>query len=165
MNKTIEPKSIRSASLFDIEGTELKMKLVTTAYEGMTVSYIRYAVFVDEQKIPLEVEFDGSDAVAVSFLLFKGTTPIGTIRYVQEGKNQFHPGRIAMLKPYRKKGYGTMMIRWLHSYLRHLYGPCTMTIHAQLYLKKYYEKLGYQAEGKPFSEGGIDHIAMVKTIA
>lgn len=40
-----------------------------------------------------------------------------------------------------------------------------MTIHAQLYLKKYYEKLGYQAEGKPFSEGGIDHIAMVKTIA
>lgn len=141
------------------------MKLVTTAYEGMTVSYIRYAVFVDEQKIPLEVEFDGSDAVAVSFLLFKETTPIGTIRYVQEGKNQFHPGRIAMLKPYRKKGYGTMMIRWLHSYLRHLYGPCTMRIHAQLYLKKYYEKLGYQAEGKPFSEGGIDHIAMVKTIA
>lgn len=151
-------------TLFDIEGTSLRMKMVTTAFEGMTTSYIRFKVFVDEQHVPIDEEMDGSDAVAVSFLMFLNHIPIGTIRYIHGDKGIIHPGRIAILKAYRSQGYGTKMIRWLHAYLKTMVGDVRCEIHAQIHLKKYYERLGYMAQGDVFQEAGIDHITMIKTL-
>ena len=163
MNNIHNPAHVKR-TLFDIEGTDLRMKMVTTSFEGMTASYIRFKVFVDEQHVSIDDEMDGSDAVAVSFLMFQNNIPIGTIRYIQGNDGVVHPGRIAVLKAYRNKGYGTKMIRWLHAYLKTILGDVTCEIHAQLHLKNYYEKLGYQAQGDIFQEAGIDHITMIKVL-
>jgi predicted GNAT family N-acyltransferase len=163
MNTNHNPNQIKR-TLFEIEGTDLRMKMVTTAFEGMTVSYIRFKVFVDEQHVPIDDEMDGSDAVAVSFLMFQNNIPIGTIRYIKGNDGVIHPGRIAVLQAYRRKGYGTKMIRWLHAYLKTILGEVKCEIHAQLYLKTYYEKLGYQTKGDVFQEAGIDHLTMIKAL-
>lgn len=157
-------KPFLKPALFDIPNTNFKMKLVTSAYEGMTVSYLRYLVFVIEQQIDVSVEFDGSDAYAVSFLMFDGTTPIGTIRYYKDQQGHYHIGRVAIVSSYRSKGYGKAMMVWMHQYLKMLFNSVYIVIHAQAYLVKWYQSLGYQPEGPIFSEAGIDHQMMKLTL-
>lgn len=157
-------KPFLKPALFDVPNTTLKMKLVTSAYEGMTVSYLRYLVFVIEQQIDVSIEFDGSDAYAVSFLMFDGTTPVGTIRYYKDEQGNYHIGRVAILPSYRSKGYGKAMMVWMHQYLKMLFNSVHIIIHAQAYLMKWYQSLGYKPEGPIFSEAGIDHQLMTLTL-
>jgi ElaA protein len=157
-------KPFLKPALFDVPNTTFKMKLVTSAYEGMTVSYLRYLVFVIEQQIDVSIEFDGSDAYAVSFLMFDATTPIGTIRYYKDAQGHYHIGRMAILSAYRSKGYGKAMMVWMHQYLKMLFNDVHIVIHAQAYLVKWYQSLGYQLKGPIFSEAGIDHQMMTLTL-
>jgi predicted GNAT family N-acyltransferase len=151
--------------LFSLAHPQLKIKMVTTAFDGMTVSYLRYKVFMEEQKIHIDEEFDGSDAVAVSFLLFFDTTPIGTIRYIKEQNGTYHPGRIAILKAYRGKGYGKALVQWFDQYVLGLEKTASIELHAQQYLLKFYHDLGYRQVGEPFMEANIPHVRMRKTLA
>lgn len=151
--------------LFSLQHPQLKIKMVTTAFEGMTVSYLRYKVFIEEQQIALDEEFDGSDAIAVSFLLFFDTTPIGTIRYIKEPNGVYHPGRIAILKAYRGKGFGKALVQWFDQYVLGLEKTATIEIHAQAYLLKFYHDLGYRQIGDTFMEANIPHVLMRKTLA
>jgi predicted GNAT family N-acyltransferase len=150
--------------LFSLPIPALKIKMVTTAYEGMTVAYLRYKVFIEEQNIDVDEEFDGTDIAAVSFLLFLDHVPIGTIRYLKDEQGIIHPGRIAILKSYRGKGYGRILMQWFDQYVLGLNKTATLAIHAQLYLQSFYESLGYVAEGSVFMEANIQHIAMKKTL-
>ena len=150
--------------LLIIPNSPLKVKLVTTAYEGMTVSYLRYKVFVEEQKISVDEEFDGSDMASVSFLFFLDHVPIGTMRYYKDDQQNIHPGRIALLKGYRMQGFGKTMMRWFEQYIVGLYPIVTIKLHAQIYLKKFYLDLGYKPIGKTFLEANIEHIEMEKKL-
>jgi predicted GNAT family N-acyltransferase len=150
--------------LFTISNSPLKVKMVTTAYEGMTVSYLRYKVFIEEQKISVDEEFDGSDATSVSFLIFLDHVPIGSLRYYKDEKGRIHPGRICLLKAYRGLGYGLAMMTWFEQYLLGIYKEVQIVLHAQKYLENFYKKLGYRVKGKPFLEANIEHIEMEKTI-
>jgi len=146
-------------SLFQQNG--LTMKLIQSAYEGMMVSYIRYKVFIDEQAIDVDEEFDGTDVDAYLFLLLKDQQPIGTCRY-RIVNNEIIPGRIAILKAFRGHGYGKLMMTWLHTYLDQHYPQETIRIHAQVYLKAFYAQLGYVSVGETFTEAGIIHQEMVR---
>ncbi|MEY3692486.1 MAG: hypothetical protein RLZZ388_657 [Bacillota bacterium] len=150
--------------LLTIPNSPLKVKLVTTAYEGMTVSYLRYKVFVEEQNISVDEEFDGSDMTSVSFLFFLDHVPIATMRYYKDEEGHIHPGRIALLKSYRMQGFGKTMMRWFEQYIVGLYQTVTIKLHAQLYLKKFYMDLGYKPVGKTFLEANIEHIEMEKKL-
>ena len=150
--------------LLTIPHSPLTVKLVTTAYDGMTVSYIRYKVFVEEQNISIDEEFDGSDLNSVSFLFFLDHIPVGTMRYYKDENQHIHPGRIALLKPYRMQGFGKAMMRWFEQYIVGLYPIVTIQLNAQLYLKKFYLELGYQPKGKTFLEANIEHIEMEKKL-
>ncbi len=153
-----------SPHLLTIPNSPLKVKLVTTAYEGMSVSYLRYKVFVEEQGISVDEEFDGSDLTSVSFLFFLDHVPVGTMRYYKDDQNIIHPGRIALLKGYRMQGFGKTMMKWFEQYIVGLYPNVTIELHAQLYLEKFYVDLGYQSKGKIFIEANIEHIAMEKKL-
>ncbi len=134
---------------------------VGTALEGMMVSYIRYQVFIVEQNIDIDEEFDGTDADAVLFLIYFKTKAIGTCRY-RIVKGAIIPGRIAIVQSARGKGYGKLMMQWLHDYLDGLYPKRVMKIHAQVYLTQFYESFGYVPIGKTFTEAGIVHQAMIR---
>jgi len=145
---------------YQLPGTGLSMRPVTSAYDGMVAAYMRQEVFVIGQNVPLELEFDGSDADAHSFLLMKGGQAIGTIRYLVDEPHHYHIGRVAIKETYRGQGYGTLMMRWLHDYLYARDNPLTIVIHAQAHLRKFYENLGYVVEGDEFMEAGIRHYKM-----
>jgi predicted GNAT family N-acyltransferase len=150
--------------LFNVTNSPLKVKMVTTAYEGMTVAYLRYKVFVEEQQIPIDEEFDGSDAISVSFLLFLDHVPVGTMRYYKDDEGDIHTGRIAILKTYRRQGYGKKFLQWFDQYLLGIYPEVHIVLHAQKHLEVFYQKLGYQSKGKLFIEANIEHIAMEKKL-
>jgi predicted GNAT family N-acyltransferase len=154
--------SFTAQQLFDVQGTPCRMKMVTTAYEGMSVSYLRYKVFIEEQGVSLDEEFDGSDQVAVSFLMFLDHLPIGTIRFIKLN-NTLQIGRIALLKPYRGKGYGKALMKWMEAYAQTVYPRSQLMLHAQTSVEPFYRKLGYVVTSEPFVEANIEHVEMIKT--
>jgi predicted GNAT family N-acyltransferase len=150
--------------LFEVQGTPCTMKMVTTAYDGMTVSYIRFHVFVEEQGVPLDLEMDGSDQTATSFLMFLDHAPIGTLRYLRIDDHTLKLGRIALLKQYRNLGYGKALLRWFDTYALSIFKKVTLILHAQQHAQAFYEACGYRPIGEPFIEAGIEHIEMKKDV-
>jgi len=145
---------------FQIPGTSLTMRPVNSAYDGMQAAYIRQEVFVMGQNVPIGEEFDGSDESAFNFLLLENGLAIGTIRYLIDSPHHYHIGRVAIKEACRGKGYGMKMVAWLHDYLYARDNPLYIEIHAQSYLREFYEKLGYVVEGEEFLEAGIRHYKM-----
>lgn len=74
---------------------------------------LRQAVFVEEQHIPIEWEFDEKDQTCPYFLWLDGRIPIATIRYQFSSPNTLQPDRFCVAKAYRHQGYGTKLLHYL----------------------------------------------------
>src|SRR5690349_633974 len=70
---------------------------------------IRFAVFVDEQRVPAELEMDEMDARCLHALAFHGNEAVGTGRLLPDG----HIGRMAVLKSWRGRGVGGAILQRL----------------------------------------------------
>lgn len=117
---------------------------------------IRFAVFVDEQGVPVELEHDDQDAHARHLLASTPEgVPIATARLLPDG----HIGRMAVLRAWRGRGIGTAVLRAL---LRHAeaQGHTSVFLHAQCTAEAFYTRLGFVAEGAVFKDAGIDHRTM-----
>jgi predicted GNAT family N-acyltransferase len=117
---------------------------------------VREAVFVLEQNVPLELEWDKLDphchhVVARDFQ----NQPIGTGRLTPDRKI----GRMAVLRPWRGKGVGESLLRALIEQARDLRFP-EVTLNAQVSAIGFYEKFGFTAYGDAFEEAGIQHQSM-----
>ncbi len=119
---------------------------------------IRGEVFIVEQKIAWQEEFDDWDYDATHFILYDGATPIGAARLF---KNKV--GRVAVLKEHRKKNAGRMLMDAAENQAK-ADGYDTVQLAAQTYIIPFYEKLGYTAYGEVFLDAGIEHRAMKKTV-
>lgn len=122
---------------------------------------IRYAVFVDEQRIPAHLELDERDLECLHVLAFVDGEPVGTGRLdtAQGGKI----GRVAVLAGYRGRGVGTALMQRFHAIAAEA-GFDTVWCNAQLAAVPFYRKLGYRAVGERFQEAGIEHVRMEKLI-
>jgi len=114
---------------------------------------IRLAVFVDEQQVPLALEWDEFDAVSLHAIAWVGEMAVGTARLLPDG----HIGRLAVLQPYRGRGVGSALMRTMIEA-----GQGALVLHAQCHAVGFYEKLGFTVQGPPFMEAGILHVEMVK---
>lgn len=124
---------------------------------------IRLAVFVEEQGVPLEDEFDQFDVLEDScqhILVYHEGEAVGTgrIRYVDDYAKL---ERICMLKQYRKYGLGSVIISSLEEIAKQT-GKNKYKLHAQVQAKGFYEKLGYKGVSDEFEEDGIPHLIMEK---
>jgi predicted GNAT family N-acyltransferase len=117
--------------------------------------YIRTTVFIEEQQVPQDEEWDEYDEVSTHFLAYHDNTPVACGRLMPSGK----VGRMAVLKPYRGEGYGMAVLRAIERYARR-HGFPALYLHAQSYALGFYERGGYQAYGETFQEAAIDHRAM-----
>jgi len=140
----------------------LDIHIVHTSTEKDHVFAIRRAVFVTEQNVPEDLEFDGLDDDAIHFILYYNTTQIRCARlriYEDTAKLE----RIAMLKEQRGNGYGTRLTKYLIEYCKkkNLHG---VYLHSQTYVSDFYKKLGFKPKGNIFYEAGLEHIAMERTI-
>ena len=117
---------------------------------------VREAVFVIEQNVPLELEWDEWDARCEHALaLNEKGVPVGTARLLPDG----HLGRMAVLASCRGAGIGRALALALMQRARER-GMSRIVLHAQIHAAGFYRKLGFSEFGEPFDEAGIPHIAM-----
>ena len=125
------------------------------------VSGVRRAVFVEEQGIALDDEFDDTDPVCTHFAAFDDAgRPVGCARLLPDG----HIGRVAVLKPQRGRGTGRLILKAVLAYARN-HGFSRAELNAQTQARGFYEALGFTACGEPFAECGIPHIPMSRSLA
>ncbi len=118
---------------------------------------IRTSVFVEEEEVSQDDEYDGFDHLANHYLAWYGETPAGTARWRRLNKGSFRLERFAVLPPYRRKGVGTAL---MEAILAELPRSFPIFVHAQVKNTAFYTKLGFQIEGEEFEEAGIPHVRM-----
>jgi len=117
---------------------------------------VRTRVFVEEQKVPPELEIDGIDpqchhAKAVD----DGMRVIGTGRLLPDG----HIGRLCVLPDYRGQGVGDRLLLHLIERARQQ-GLKEVLLHAQVSALAFYERRGFESFSDRFMEAGIEHQSM-----
>jgi predicted GNAT family N-acyltransferase len=126
-----------------------------------TLRDIRTKVFVEEQGVPQDLEWDGLDEHAYHVIAYAADgTPIGTGRLLQNCQI----GRIAVLKEWRGKGVGKSILDML-LVIANKMGYEQVKLHAQTRMKGFYARRGFKARGKEFVEAGMPHIEMTRTTA
>jgi predicted GNAT family N-acyltransferase len=125
---------------------------------------IRYQVFIVEQQIPEEEEWDGDDFVAIHALAFKNSIPIATGRLIinEAGQASAKIGRMAVLENHRSQGYGRAILKKLID-LGKEKGVQVFTLHAQVSAISFYASEGFVSEGPIFDEVNIPHQKMILT--
>ncbi len=126
---------------------------------------LRNRVFVGEQGVDHELEFDGRDGEAVHVVLEDGGpggTVIGTARIFDTGKEAL-VGRVAVDAERRGNGLGALVMnvaeRWASDS-----GLPAVELHSQQAVTGFYERLGYLGVGDPYEEAGIPHLTMRKQL-
>ena len=117
---------------------------------------IRYAVFVDEQLVPAELELDEFDPLSVHALARdQDGSAIGTGRLLPDG----HIGRMAVLESARGRGVGSALLVALMDESRRR-GNREAVLNAQVQAQAFYERHGYALTGAPYDDAGIPHVEM-----
>ncbi len=126
------------------------------ALDGNALSSIRKLVFIIEQRVPQDEEWDGRDDGAWHWMATDpGDSPIGTARLLPDGQI----GRMAVLSEYRGRGIGFALLEAAIQKARTL-GMNGVYLNAQTHALGFYERAGFVAEGDEFMEAGIPHYRM-----
>ena len=129
--------------------------------EALEACYeIRRRVFVDEQGISREEEFDALDPVCIHFLARRDGEPVGTAR-LHISPNGAKAQRVAVLARARRDGVGRDLMLALEAEAKKR-GLDSVALHAQQSALAFYETIGYRAEGDAFMEADIPHRFMRK---
>jgi len=132
------------------------LRTVEWTSEEAKLRAVRIAVFVIEQNIPEELEWDEHDAASVHVLAEDdGGTPVGCGRLLPDG----HIGRLAVLSEWRGRGVGAALLAHLTELAR-ARGDRRVLLNAQVQAMPFYARFGYEPVGAPFEEAGIPHQTM-----
>jgi predicted GNAT family N-acyltransferase len=117
---------------------------------------VRRVVFIEEQQVPEELEWDDIDGHCHHALASAADgRPIGTGRLLPDG----HIGRMAVLKEWRGRGVGGAILEFLLDVAR-TKGFAEVCLHAQTHALGFYARYGFTARGGEFMEAGIPHRLM-----
>lgn len=120
---------------------------------------IRMAVFVDEQRVPPEIEMDDWDAASVHALAYVDGQAVGTGRLLPDG----HIGRMAVTRTSRARGVGGAILDCLVEEARRR-GMPEVVLSAQTHALGFYRKHGFREVGGVFEEAGIPHQEMRRVL-
>ncbi|MFF4310175.1 GNAT family N-acetyltransferase [Streptomyces sp. 900105755] len=134
---------------------------------------VRKQVFVVEQRVPEDLEYDAYDPVAVHVLAVREDgVPLGTGRLlhgaVAAAKTGGDPslgslGRLAVSAEARGLGIGIALVRAIEEAAR-ARGLTAVDLHAQTHALGFYERLGYEPYGTEYEEAGIPHRGMRRVL-
>ncbi|AMB86411.1 GNAT family acetyltransferase [Pseudomonas agarici] len=128
--------------------------------DNAEIRRIRESVFIVEQAVPPELEWDAEDASAVHFLAFEGDFPIGTARLLPDG----HIGRVSVLRDWRGLKVGDALLREVIAEAEKR-GLEQQMLSAQVQATAFYERHGFSIVSEEFLEAGIPHVDMVRNCA
>ncbi|MBN9407643.1 MAG: YbgC/FadM family acyl-CoA thioesterase [Burkholderiales bacterium] len=131
---------------------------------GGHASQVRTAVFVHEQGIPMEMEWDEADATAVHAVAYNRLgQPLATGRLLPAAAGTAKVGRMAVARVLRGSRVGAQVLRALEQAAA-VRGDAEVRLHAQRSAEGFYLRLGYAMAGEPFDEVGIPHVEMVRVL-
>ena len=135
-----------------------------TPYELYGILQLRNEVFVVEQNCVFQ-DADDRDQNSYHLMGFGNKKLVAYTRLVPPG--EIYPeasiGRVVTSPSVRKSGLGTELMKQSIDHAYKLFGLGAIKIGAQLYLKNFYESLGFQQISNVYLEDGIKHIYMVKS--
>ena len=140
------------------------MKIMTVENEQhyQDALKVRKTVFVEEQKVPMELEVDEYEKDATHIVAYENDKPVGAGRFrVKNGAAKVE--RICVLKEMRGHHVGLEIMKKIEA-LATSKGLTTLVLHAQTHAQSFYEKLGYQVTSGLFYDAGIPHVEMEKSI-
>lgn len=141
---------------------EMSIEKVETEKKLEEVHLIREIVFIREQKVPRNREYDEFEEGSLHFLARIDGKPVGCGRIRSYGKS-VKIERLAVLKDHRGKGVGTsIMKRMEEEALKR--DPEELILHSQVIAMDFYRSCGYRERGKVFLDAGIDHMEMFKEV-
>ncbi len=133
-----------------------QVRLASWSEDRDALSLIRRRVFIEEQAVPEELEWEADDAHCLHALAETSLgEPVGTARLLSSGKI----GRMAVLPQWRGRGIGSALLRLLIRTARKENLP-TPYLDAQTQALAFYQKHGFEAFGEEFMDAGIPHRRM-----
>jgi len=139
-------------------GMHPEFQLILTRWEDSRreLGAVRRAVFVEEQRVPESLEWDGMDADCYHVLVTAADQqPVATGRMTPDG----HIGRMAVLPAYRGQGIGSAVLLALLKVARQQQ-YAGVFLHAQVSAIAFYERHGFVVYGAEFMDAGIPHKSM-----
>lgn len=153
--------------------TEIAIRVVDGDEDMALARGVRHEVFVVEQNVPEELEYDEYDATSLHLLAVDADgAALGTARLISgaealgktggiEGRVLL--GRLAVVKAARGTGLGVRLVRAVEE-LGRSHGAREVELHAQVQALGFYERLGYAAEGPVYDDAGIAHRTMTRVL-
>lgn len=134
-----------------------------TPFELYAIIQLRNEVFVVEQECAFQ-DADGKDYDSLHFMGFADEKLVAYTRLLPPGLMYEQPsiGRVVTSPAVRGSGAGKDLMRRSIAIVKEQFGQMEIKIGAQLYLKKFYESLGFEQCSEVYIEDGIDHIYMIK---
>lgn len=131
------------------------IKLANWHADQTALREIRRKVFIEEQHVPEELEWDGLDDQASHWLALEDGIPAGTVRMLADG----HIGRMAVLRDFRGQGIGSdlLLAAVAQAEQDQLYD---VFLYAQLQAQTFYQRAGFIGAGNEFMDAGIPHTTM-----
>lgn len=143
-----------------LRNNALQIKSVSFDEYANEITQIRNTVFIEEQKIPTDLEWDNQDKNAYHFIVIsEQNETIAYARLLPSGKL----GRVAVLIQWRNQGLGSMLISAICENASKL-GLDAIHLSSQRSAIDFYLKLGFQAIDKMHLEAGIEHQTMHKKL-
>ncbi|NBA96781.1 GNAT family N-acetyltransferase [Pseudomonas sp. R5(2019)] len=136
---------------------KIRVRIADWHKDNAEIRRIRDSVFIAEQSVPPELEWDADDIDAVHFLALEGDYPVGTARLLPDGQI----GRVSVLKDWRGLKVGDALMSAVISEAQNRDLKQQM-LSAQVQAIPFYERLGFRIVSEEFLEAGIPHVDMVR---
>ena len=138
------------------QGAHFTIRSASWQHDGDALRAVRRDVFIEEQAIPEDLEWDESDPVSIHALgVDRNGRPIATGRLLDDG----HIGRIAVVSEWRGRGVGAALFEHLVAAAAER-GHRALFLNAQTQAADFYARYGFVRAGDEFIEAGIPHVAM-----
>jgi len=135
--------------------SNVQVRLANWQKDNADLRRIRETVFIAEQAVPPELEWDAEDVEAVHFLAADGDYAIGTARLLPDG----HIGRVSVLKDWRGLKVGEQLMKAVIQEAERR-GLKEQMLSAQVHATAFYERLGFTVVSGEFLDAGIPHVEM-----
>lgn len=160
------PPVLRELLLDHARGADV-LRLETGDWQalGADASKVRTEVFVQEQAIAPDMEWDEADTTALHAVVYNALgSAVATGRLLRHAPGVARVGRMAVRRVLRGSGVGAQVLQALMAAAQ-ARGDHEVVLHAQCSAQGFYERLGFMPRGDRFEEAGIAHIEMGRALA